>query len=275
MLGTPNQVAQPELVAETSVNANFRGRHIAYLYVRLEYNSEVFADGIPNFTAVVKGKRVHDPRTDTVVWSDNAALCIRDYLRDPLGVNSAQSPDSLGSNSWVVGANVCDTLITKANSSTEKRYTLNGIVPTSNTPRENLQQMLTSCGGTLFWGQGQWQFKAGYFPSGPYIDLGMDDLRSGISLATKNSRKENFNSVSGVFVNSNKDWVKTEYPRVSSSVFLAQDNGQRIALIWNYHLLLLHLLHKGLLKWQCSVVEKKLLSLQTLALKPLRSKSVM
>lgn len=230
MLGGPDQTAQPQLVAETSVNSSFRGRGIAYLYVRLEYDNEVFADGIPNFTAVVKGKKVFDPRTNTTVWSDNAALCIRDYLRDPLGVNSVQSPASLTSDSWTVGANVCDTLITKADSSTEKRYTLNGIVPTSNTPRENLQQMLTSCGGTLFWGQGQWQFKAGYFPSGPYVDLGMDDLRSGISLVTKNSRKENFNSVSGVFVNENKDWVETEYPRVSSSVFLAQDNGQENSL---------------------------------------------
>ena len=31
---------------------------------------------------------------DTIVWSDNA-LCIRDYLLDPLGVNSIQSPESL------------------------------------------------------------------------------------------------------------------------------------------------------------------------------------
>lgn len=230
MLGSPTQAAQPELVSETSIDANFRGRGIAYLYVRLEYDNEVFADGIPNFTAVVKGKKVFDPRTSTTVWSDNAALCIRDYLSDPLGVNSTQSPASLTSDSWTVGADVSDSLVTKKDTSTEKRYTLNGVVSTANTPRENLQQMLTSCGGTLFWGQGQWQFKAGYFPSGPYISLGMDDLRSGISLVTKNSRKENFNSVSGVFVNSGKDWVETEYPRVSSSVFLAQDNGQENSL---------------------------------------------
>lgn len=230
MLGSPNQAAQPQLVSETSVNSDFRGRGIAYLYVRLEYDNEVFAEGIPNFTAVVKGKKVWDPRVNQAVWTDNAALCIRDYLRDPLGVNSVQSSASLQSDSWEIGANVCDSVITKKNGSTEKRYTLNGIVSTANTPRENLQQMLTSCGGTLFWGQGQWQFKPGYFPSGPYVNLDMDDLRSGISLVTKNSRKENFNSVSGVFVNANKDWIETEYPRVSSSVFLAQDNGQENSL---------------------------------------------
>lgn len=230
MLGGPSQVAQPELVSETSVDANFRGRGIAYLYVRLEYDNEVFTEGIPNFTAIVKGKKVFDPRTSETIWSDNAALCIRDYLSDPLGVNSVQSPGSLNSDCWAVGANVCDSLVTKKDDSTEKRYTLNGIVPTSNIPRENLQQMLTSCGGTLFWGQGQWQFKAGYFPSGPYTSFGMDDLRSGISLITKNSRKENFNSVSGVFINSDKDWVETEYPRFSSSVFLAQDNEQENGL---------------------------------------------
>ena len=41
-----------------------------------------------------------------------------------------------------------------------------------------------------FWGQGQWQFKAGSFPSGPYVDLGMDDLRSGISLVTRTQGKK-------------------------------------------------------------------------------------
>ena len=86
--------------------------------------------------------------------------------------------------------------------------------------------MLTSCGGTLFWGQGQWQFKAGYFPSGPYVSFNADDLRSGIDLVTKNSRKENFNAVTGTFLDKEQDYIEVDYPKIKSSVFLQRDNNQ-------------------------------------------------
>ena len=95
-LGSPNQLADPDLVAETSVDSNFRGRGIAYLYVRLDWDGDVFASGIPTITAMVKGRKVYDPRPSTTVWTDNAALCIRDYLAQPYGLNSIQSPSSLG-----------------------------------------------------------------------------------------------------------------------------------------------------------------------------------
>lgn len=225
-LGTANQLADPDLVTETSVDNTFRGRGIAYLYVRLDWDKSVFSDGIPVVTAQVKGKKVWDPRDSTFKWSDNAALCIRDYLSEEYGVNSKQSPTSLQSPSWNVGANVCDTLVTLKNGSTEKRYTLNGILSTANSPRTNLQKMLTTCGGTLFWGQGQWQFKPGYLPAAPYINFNEDDLRSGIDVVTKNSRKENFNEVTGVFPNKNRKYIEMEYPKVKSPIFLARDNGQ-------------------------------------------------
>ena len=225
-LGSPNQLADPDLVAETSVDSNFRGRGIAYLYVRLDWDKDVFANGTPIITAMVKGRKVYDPRSGSTVWTDNAALCIRDYLEQPFGLNSIESPSSLGSSDWVTAANVSDTLIVKKDSSSEKRFTLNGVVSTANTPRTNLQYMLTSCGGTLFWGQGQWQFKAGYFPSGPYVSFNADDLRSGISLVTKNSRKENFNAVTGTFLDKKQGYIEVDYPKVESTVFLRRDNNQ-------------------------------------------------
>ena len=55
--------ADADLVAETSATSTFVGNEIAYLYIRLEYDADVFAGGIPTFTAVVKGKKVYDPPT--------------------------------------------------------------------------------------------------------------------------------------------------------------------------------------------------------------------
>ncbi len=45
----------------------------------LEYDADAFPNGVPEVTAVVKGKKVYDPRTSTTAWSDNPALFKRLY----------------------------------------------------------------------------------------------------------------------------------------------------------------------------------------------------
>ena len=58
---------------ETGDDTNFKGQGIACMYMRLEYDQDVFADGLPTFTAVVEGKKVYDPRNSTTAYSANAA----------------------------------------------------------------------------------------------------------------------------------------------------------------------------------------------------------
>src|SRR5690606_39257394 len=57
-----------------------RGRGIAYLMLRLVNSSDIWPSGLPGISAVVKGKKVYDPRTGQTAWSDNWALCLADYL---------------------------------------------------------------------------------------------------------------------------------------------------------------------------------------------------
>lgn len=86
-LGTETQTADADLVSEcANWTTAHRLRGCAYLYVRLQEDRDVFATGIPNIKAVVKGKKLYDPRTGSTVWSDNAALIARDYLTDPKGM---------------------------------------------------------------------------------------------------------------------------------------------------------------------------------------------
>lgn len=102
-----NQTTAPASLvsASTKVDGNFIGRGIAYLYVRLEYDQDVFAGGIPLFSAVIKGKRVFDPRTSTTAYSANAALCIRDYLAFEYGMNDV---GSINETVFSAAANICD-----------------------------------------------------------------------------------------------------------------------------------------------------------------------
>jgi hypothetical protein len=85
MLGTRDQAAIGALVTATlgRWTTDHRQRGCAYVYLRLTYNTDRFPNGLPNVTFDVEGKKVYDPRSGQIAFSDNAALCIADYLDDP------------------------------------------------------------------------------------------------------------------------------------------------------------------------------------------------
>ena len=225
-LGSETQVVDPDLDSETSATASFRGRGIAYLYIRLEYDQDVFTNGIPAVTAVVKGKKVYDPRTSTTVWSSNAALCVRDYLVDARGLDDAGGIDD---TMLAVAANVCDENVALAAGGSEKRYTMNGVIVSDVTPGAALQQMMTACAGTLFWGQGEWKLKPAYYTP-PVKTFTLDDLRSSITLQTRGSMSEAFNAVQGTFNDAAQDWVTVDYPKLTGATFITEDNGVESAI---------------------------------------------
>lgn len=83
-LGSPTQVADADLVAETSATTNFRGRGVTYLYVTLEFDRDIYPSSVPTITAWTKGKKILDPRDAVTRWTPNGALFSYDYLTLPL-----------------------------------------------------------------------------------------------------------------------------------------------------------------------------------------------
>ena len=217
--------ADTDLVSETSATSTFKGLGIAYLYVRYEYDQEVFANGIPTITAIVEGKKVYDPRSSTTVYSANAALCIRDFLTASYGLDDSSIDDV----SFSAAANECDENVTLSGGGTEKRYEMNGIVNASRPIGDVLGDMVTSCAGTLFWGSGYWKLKAGAYSS-PVKTLTLDDLRGPINLETRISMRDNFNTVRGTFNDASQDWITADYPEITSSTFVTEDNGEEALL---------------------------------------------
>jgi hypothetical protein len=219
---TGSQTAAPALLLAESnqIDSNFVGNGIAYLYIRLEFDQDVFPNGIPLFTAVVQGKKVYDPRTSTTGFSANAALCMRDYLTDARGLGDA----ALNDTTFSASANVCDENVTLAAGGTEKRYTMNGVISADQAPGDILQQMMTCCAGTAFWGQGKWQLKVGYYT--PAVKtLTLDDLRGPIQLQTRQSMGSIFNSVTGTFNDASQGYITVDYPKLTSATFLAEDGS--------------------------------------------------
>ena len=220
-LGSPNQAADPDLVSEvTEWTSNHRLREIAYLYIRYAFDADKFPNGVPQVTTIIKGKKVFDPRSNTTVWSDNPALCLRDYLTNDYGLAEADAnvDDVLVS----AAADVCDETNTDASTT---RYTCNGNFTTAQTPYDIIGDLLTSMGGLLWYAQGEWRMKPAYWTA-PTVEFTEDDLRSSVQVRTRHSRRDNFNTIRGTFRGDETDWQITDYPEVTNAAFLSADNGQ-------------------------------------------------
>ena len=227
-----NQTTSPDVLDDGVFSETEIGSGIAYLYVRLEYDQDIFANGMPNVTAVVEGKKVYDPRdsgqnaSDSSTWtySANAALCVADYLRADYGLGDTDY-GRIDDTMLQAAANVCDENVTLSAGGTENRYECHGVLSAENTPADNLGRMLTSCNGTIFWGSGKWKIKAGSYTS-PVKDFTLDDLRSEITLKTRTSARDNFNAVQGTFADATADWITVDYPQIKSTgTFLFEDGG--------------------------------------------------
>jgi hypothetical protein len=241
-LGTDAQTADSDLVSEvTEWTTDHRLRGVAYIYVRLEFDSQVFQDGIPNLSAAIRGKKVFDYRTSTTAYSFNPALVLADYLRSARHGLNADATE-INAASFIVAANICDENVNLAytpsaraqtylgisqSGSTwrERRYQTHGVVDTEKNPGEVIEELLSSMGGTLAYIGGQWTVKAAAYSS-PAITLTVDDLRGPITTQTKVPRNESFNAVKGVFINPDANWQATDYPAITSATFKTEDNNQ-------------------------------------------------
>lgn len=84
----------------------------AKLYARLRFSADLYPNGLPNITVVVRGKKVFDPRTDVTAWSPNAALCTADYLASTAYGLAAPYATEFDDALALAAANVCDEMVT-------------------------------------------------------------------------------------------------------------------------------------------------------------------
>jgi hypothetical protein len=227
--GTTTQTAHSALVSASSKwTSNHRLQGIANIYMRFKFDASAFPNGAPNITALVKGKKLYDPRTATTAWSANPALAIRDYLTNSTyGFGAAAS--EIDDDSFETAADICDEQITLSGGSTQNRYEVHGSFNTNQSPKQVLEQLLTSCGGIVYFSNGKFHLKVAKYIT-PTMTLTEDDLRGAISVQTKRSRRDNFNGVKGVFAPVQTKYVPADYPAYVSSTFVTEDGGDQVFL---------------------------------------------
>lgn len=232
-LGDASQVAFPGLRGQLPSlwTLNHRLAGCAAIKLSLGADPKAYPSGIPNITVDIEGKDdIYDPRIGTRYYTENAALCVADYMSlSPFGLGAAiGAQDGINATTLTAAANICDETVAKVGGGTELRYSCNGVVSLDVAPKDNIEQMLTAMAGTCAWSAGQWDLFAGAYRM-PTVTLDSDDVRDGgLTLATRQSRAANFNAVRGTFISPENDWQPDDFPAYASAVYLAEDGDERI-----------------------------------------------
>ena len=195
---------------------------VAYAYIRMEYNQEAFPNGLQNVSFQVRGKRdIYDPRTRQFGFTHNAALIILDYLRSQDGLACAD--DEIDFDAFIAAANVCDeNVVIDAVPTGQRRYDCDGAFGLDRAPLDIMEDMLTSCAGTLVYVQGKYRIHVGAYEA-PTDTLTVSDLAGDIELVTKPPRRDLFNGVRGTFIDPDRSWQASEFTPYYDSTFVTED----------------------------------------------------
>ena len=207
--------------ASTKWTSDHKLLDTAYMVVKLTYDVDQFANGLPNISTVIRGKKVLNPATSTTAWSQNPALCVYDYLRDTK-YGLGESASNILTSSVTAAAAVCDENVSLAAGGTQKRYTIDGMVDTAGSVKSNMDAMLGSMIGRLVFSAGKFEIYAGEYVA-PTYSVDESVAVGDISVQTKQSRRNAYNGVKGVFVSQEDNFILADYPAQISSTYATQD----------------------------------------------------
>jgi len=111
----------------------------------------------------------------------------------------------------------------------QKRYTCNASFTSEEQPQNIIKSISDTMAGMVWCQDGKWGCKAAKAVT-PVLTFDEDDLRSGLSIKTRNTRREGFNQVIGLFKGEETNWQPANFPSITSDVFLEVDNNQESTL---------------------------------------------
>lgn len=238
-LGSDTQTVDTYLsgIKPSEWDSSHRLRGCAYLVVTLDLEDPRFQGGPPNLTCRVKGKKLYDPRLDstnggsgshryatpsTWAWSDNPALCTRDWIVGEYGM-AHDNADILDAFT-IAAANACDVGITTdigGVTASDTTYRCNGVATTEESREAVLDRLADSMAGFAIYGA-QWQILAGAWTA-PVMALTDDDLDGQIEVIQAGAGiDELFNGVRGTYIGANSA-SPTDFEPYQNSAFVTAD----------------------------------------------------
>lgn len=225
-LGTDTQTYFSELETEmgaTVWTSAHQLKGICCSYLRIQYSVDLFGDSAPAITALIRGKKLYDPRTTNTVWSVNPALAVRDYLISPAYGFGAESTE-INDDDISIAANDCDILVALAGGGTEAKYRINGVLDTKETIGQNLKTLIDSMAGRMSYISGEFSVLSGVYQLQP-IAISADDVLTGLAFSNL-SQREIYNGAKGLYAPSILDWRSENYPAYQNATLLAEDDNE-------------------------------------------------
>lgn len=229
--GSDSQTYSTVLAPATDTwGTNHRLRGVAYLAIRLKYDSNVFG-GIPDIQCVVNGRKVYDPRSLGTAFSTNPALCLRDYLTNTRYGKGLPS-SAINDNSFSSAANTCDTLVTEySGGSSIKLFECNAVIDTDRKLFDNVKILLQGMRGLMPYQDGEYSLLIDKATSSSYT---FDETNTYPDITVKDvGKSRRYNRVRATFINPESNWQEDTViwpPSGSSeeSTYLSEDNNEEL-----------------------------------------------
>lgn len=243
MYGTESQATTTWAGVSTPLwTADHRLRGVSGFRVLYRLDANVFAQGLPNPTAVmrgpkgVNGHRVWDPRTSAYVdYTSNPALLAAWWRTLPRREGGCGVPDDwIDWDSVAAAANVCDELITvrKLDGSgyeDVKRYECHTVLSLDEqSPDENLRIILDSMAGEFPFAAGKYRCYAGAFRAATVTltdaDVAGDEPITFAPLVGADQTPPNV--VTARIYSAAHNWVETGVPAVENTSYITADGQE-------------------------------------------------
>ncbi len=252
---------------QDEISADMKGQNVAYSWSRFYYDIESPEyQGEPTLTAEIKGTLVWDPRVNPSdpsikAWSTNPALCLLDYLTASYGRNLDVADIEL--DSFIAGANSCDAVValpaetvvvtggdyynpttgeyhTLAEGDTytwhrygqavnsAPRYSCNVVLESTNSTKDNAQEILKCMKGSLPFIQGKYKLVLEE-PGSSVMSFNNDNILGTVSIGFAD-RAKRLGRCTVKFPNANKGYKPDtiSWPAAYSTLhnaYMANDNG--------------------------------------------------
>lgn len=228
-LGTSTQAASARLL--TLFPSKWTSAHqlqdIAYLVVELDYDQDAFPTGLPTVSAVIRGAKVYDPRSNTTAWAENPALQLRAAATHPLcgRLNTAYMDDA----AIAAAATVCDTstayVVTGVGTTTRARYTAGTVIRSDQQPQQGITELLSAMSGRMSFAGGKLRIKTGY--TAPVAAIDADWFAPGpVQYTPSVPRQDLKNIVQGTHVDGGGKWQVVPFTRQVDSSSVASDGAE-------------------------------------------------
>jgi hypothetical protein len=142
--------------------ADHRLQGLAYIHLRLQMDeSQSVWRGEPEVTALIRGRKIYDPRNGQTAYSENLPLQLLDYLTNTrygkgLSLSRLMQQSFIDAAHWADEQIISDVTINgEASAVTHARISGNHVIDTGKSVFSNVKQMLAGMRGMMPIGSGQ------------------------------------------------------------------------------------------------------------------------